>query len=185
MQRKVRFRSSIKRPGHWPADGLTRTQASGRAYVVCRDYSVSWMVPYHASFGNHVRVKAESVKLLECPIGSQPALRRALGRPSLGRRDTGAGTPFGGLFAFRTNPLAGPFAGEFLTALQAITLFILVLAGWLGLPVIGRGHMSSLVSSDEGGSPGSDAQIRAGLVIYRLLRKISADESNILQLKQN
>ena len=128
--------------------------------------------------------KAASVKLVEYPLWSKLWLRRGCEILPSGRRNTGARAPFGGLLAFRANPLAGPFAEEFFPAFQTVTLLVLILAGRLWLPVIGRGHMSSLVCSDEGGSPGSDAQIRAGLVIYRLLRKISADESNILQINQ-
>ena len=51
-------------------------------------------------------------------------------------------------------PLAGPLAKELFTAFQTVTFFVLIFAGRLRLPVIGRGHIFSLVLSCDSGSCG-------------------------------
>ena len=88
---------------------------------------------------------AESLKPISVPRLPIAWLWRAREMLQSGRRNTGAGAPFGGLFAFWANPLARPLAKKFFPTLQAVTLLVLILSGRLGLPVIGRGHRISLM----------------------------------------
>ena len=110
-----------------------------------QNLNLGWRFTCESTSGFLAKSKAGRGKLVEYPQAPKYWLRQMREILPSGRRNTGARAPFGGLLAFRANPLAGPFAKEFFTAFQTVTLLVLIFAGRLRLPVIGRGHMFSLV----------------------------------------